>query len=32
MAMTFEWKPVHSIESLAQDFNYAWGSQHANQV
>jgi hypothetical protein len=27
IAMTFDWKPAHSVESLAQDFNYAWGNQ-----
>jgi len=24
---TFDWTPVHSIESLAQDFSYAWASE-----
>jgi len=27
VAKTFDWTPVHSIESLAQDFSYAWANQ-----
>lgn len=27
LAKTFDWTPVHSIDSLAQDFSYAWENQ-----
>ena len=30
VATTFDWKPVHTVESLAHDFEYAWATPKAS--